>query len=1189
VKRPFWHLPGRRMAAGLAAALLGAAPQPLSAEEPRGGRPPVYPPTVPTGAAPLNPQEQRELGELERDYQRYATQARLHEERMQAILYSDYLDKQKQLETRYSEKIATAEKSERQRQLEAIALLEEFLRKYPDHPQFTPDSMFRLADLYLDQANYEFEHAFDKQEAAAAEGDTATASADMSAEVDAEAEEFQGPDYTRSLALWRDIIGKFPEYRQRAGTLYLLGYYLNETGRDRESRQAFLGLVCKNKHDPLKAPPPPPTREELRRRMAMDKKSFVDPYADCQALTEERDLVDEAWVRGVGDSHFNTPGELNEAIVAYKKVASNAKSRFYEDALYKLAWTYYRNDEFIKGVDAFDTSVKHYDAQVKAGMSPVDLRSEAIEYIAISFTDPWSATEELNPARSLERAVAYYDGRFTEPHVRDVFEQLGDTLRIIEGYAPAVDAYRIAITKYPLHPRNPLVHQKIVSALETLGDKDAADEEAAKLASAYAKGSAWYKANETDREAMETQARIGERMLRSAAENTHRAAQIARKEWEANPTPENEQAYKDLYSKSATLYRRFVTEYPTAEEAPEFTYRLGETLYWSERYLAAVEHYRWAVQHPELLSPERLESAARSVVLSYQKAIEQAVGKGEIKEPPVPSVDDLKAAQQPVKPMQIPKLYGDLQAAYDEYEQTVNDPQRAPNMAYLSALISYRYLHLDDAAKRFSHVMDRYCGKQEAAKAKDGLLAIYDARGENSKFRATNEQFIKSKCGTDQDIALAQAQNRSKEFRAAEELFKGQKYEVAAQAFYGYYKNAPTDDPSLPVSLYNSAIAYDKAGKPKTAVHLFKEFTSNPSPAFRGSEYYLEALYLTAVSHQKAFDYQSAVDVYLNVVTVSSEPGRKQPPGQRTLEQIRLDALYNAAVLRELDRVYKDPKNQPGTGAASLFKRYASLEPDRRKRDRAMWAVARIHEAGQDAPGMLGAYDAWRKEYGSDPGNADDYVFTYYNTARLYTKLGKTKDADQYRRQTIEAWAKVGGPTNSPGADMAAECEFHFAEQHYQTKFDTYKITKVPTSEKKAKEVLDQLDKLTEETKARFVAIGKYKAPLWGLAALVRVGDTMFFSGQKLQQAPVPKQIVDLDAKYPDKEILLQYEESIEGLVKPKLEAAKDQWEKVVAAGKRDGVSNKWTQLALVRLHDFVSQEDYPVLREDLVEGTESP
>jgi hypothetical protein len=103
------------------------------------------------------------------------------------------------------------------------------------------------------------------------------------------------------------------------------------------------------------------------------------------------------------------------------------------------------------------------------------------------------------------------------------------------------------------------------------------------------------------------------------------------------------------------------------------------------------------------------------------------------------------------------------------------------------------------------------------------------------------------------------------------------------------------------------------------------------------------------------------------------------------------------------------------------------------------------------------------------------------------------------------------------------------------------------------------------------------------------VGDVFYFQALKIAEIPVPKEIEQMDQKYPDKNILSQYMEVLQGLVKPLEDQAKQQWIKVVDAGKAHGISNKWTQLAQERLHDFISQEQFPVQRESLKEGTEKP
>jgi TolA-binding protein len=1111
---------------------------------------------------PLSIDELKELDAIEADAETYERAAVNHEQRLRVLLYREYVDKRKELENRYRERLELTSVEQLAQRRSAIERLEEFLKRYPSHAEFTPDAMFRLADLYVDEANYQYENQLE------AGGGLPPPTADDES-FDADEVPYDGPDYSPALALWRGIVERFPKYRQYDGTLYLYGYYLGQVGKDRQSRQVYLALVCGNRFKPLDEPPPAPTREQIR--AALDNRTAYRGYQGCESRSELPDLVQEAWVRGVGDAHFNTPGELPQAIAAYRKVAGEKDSKYYDEALYKLAWSYYRNDDFLLGIQAFDESVQ-----------------EAIQYIAISFTDPWSVEEQVDPARALERADAFYASRYKERHVRDVYEHLGDTFRIIEAYPQAIDSWRRVLREYPLDSQNPKVHQKIVSALEATGDKDAADEEAARLATTYARGTEWYAANETNREAMESQISIGQHMLRATAENTHRAAQLARKDYDADPTPDNKQRYLELYARAANLYQQYLEQYPDSDEVYEFTYRIADTRFFSEQYADSVPFYRWVRDHRDLSEKYYLK-AALSVVQARQAEVDQQLARGTLTEPPVPTAETLRALGT-VEPLPIPMPYRDLRDAYDEYQQLVADPKTAPTMALAAALVSYRHLQLDDAIRRFQVVLQKFCGTDEATRAKDGLLVIYDARGQADLFTKTNQDFINAACGDDAAIALAQAQNRSMEFQRAERLFTSQEYETAALEFYRFYKTAPNDDPNLPLALYNSAIAYDRSGRPKTAIYLFEEFTGNPSKEFRASPYFVEALYLTAVAHQKAFDYQSAVDVYLKVVAVASEKDRPEPPGGRTLEQIRLDAMFNAALLRELDRVYQDPRAQPKTGAISLYRRYLSVEPDRRKQDRALWAVARVYESMQDYRAMTDTYDEWRRKFGRDPGNEQDYVFTYYNEAKAWAKKGVTRAADGARRETIKAWDTVGRPEGTPTASMAAELEFHYAEEFYNQRFERFKFS-WPTNptEKNVNRNLDNYDKLVTQAQEGFTGIGKYQDPLYGAAALVRIGDLQFFSAQALINAPPPKEITRLDERFPDKGILTAWQERIEQIVQPKIDTAVNQWKKVVSTAKAAGISNRWTQLAQERLHDFVNADEFPVLRDELVGTTEHP
>ena len=57
---------------------------------------------------------------------------------------------------KYQSQIDKEESDEKVRRISAITLFETFLHKYPNDERWTPDAMFRLAELYFEKSNDEY-------------------------------------------------------------------------------------------------------------------------------------------------------------------------------------------------------------------------------------------------------------------------------------------------------------------------------------------------------------------------------------------------------------------------------------------------------------------------------------------------------------------------------------------------------------------------------------------------------------------------------------------------------------------------------------------------------------------------------------------------------------------------------------------------------------------------------------------------------------------------------------------------------------------------------------------------------------------------------------------------------------------------------------------------------------------------
>jgi tetratricopeptide (TPR) repeat protein len=831
--------------------------------------------------------------------------------------------------------------------------------------------------------------------------------------------------------------------------------------------------------------------------------------------------------------------------------------------------------------------VRLYDSIVVAGgLPPLELRDESIQYISVAFTDPWEGETETNPEKSFERAQAFYKGRENEPHVRDVWVALGKAFTELQAWDQAVDAYRIAIgPPWELDPANPVVHQAIVNVFEAKGDKFATDTAAAELATKYAPGTPWYVANESDREAMDNQRRIAERALYAAARNTHAAATTLRKDYEASgkKEPAAKQDYLAMYGRAVELYRTFITTYADSDYVYEFSFLEGEALYFSERYPEAIAQYKWVRDHRDLGVAHYLEAAQR-VVHSYEAEAARQVDAGKLAALKVPTVAELQALPQPWRPQPIPEIHVQLQAEYDSYQDLVADPKVAPQQGINAALISLAYLHVDDAIARFQKVMDKFCGSPEAGKAKDGILTVYEAQRNFDAMEVMNKRFIAAKCGDAQAIQLAISQNRSLNFSRADERYKKGEYVAAAEAFYRFYKTAPDSDPDLPVALFNAAVSYKLADKPKTAIALLKEFSEKKSRSFQDSPYFLKAMALQAASYQAAFDYDNAIKTYLALYETTKKAKRlgiKAPeplPGEKpqTLEQIGLDAMYNAALASELGRDFKK--------AIALYTQYAGIEPDRRKKDRALWSIAGIYRQQGDVRSMTEAFDRWRARHGKDPGNEDDYVQSFYDTAAANRKKGRVSAARAAGQAAIDAWKARGSIKDSRGAKLAGEWQLQFAEDWYAANWEPFQMKTAARTLAEARSQAAELDRRKTQAEDKYLALDPYGVVAYSMAAKVRFGDIQYGAAQKIADAPIPVPV----ARSNNDEVIGAYETQRDANLKKKLDEAKLQWREVYELAKKGGISNAWSRKALENLgREF--PDEYTPLRQEIIQGTDAP
>ena len=1179
--------PSKKMKAGVLATATLFARASFATPVPK----PIRPDKAPTAA------EISELQDLEKDAQRYSEVAKEHNDLLLGVIKKAYKDKVDALEKKFDKAITAEEAELARRRKTAIEKFEAFLAEYPTDKRWSPDVMFRLAELYFDRSKLDLNaaqiayeqllkgHENDEQLPI----DPATGKPVTSPR----------PDYTLSINLYRDIIRNFADYRLIDGVHYLLAYLYGEEGKPSESKQAYLGLACAKReggapgYNALDVPSDIaadqaaadlPEESEAKRRTSAQPKPvdvpFVDPYKTCLPLVKAPKLVEEAWVR-IGEQHFDN-NELKLAIAAYSMVVDDKKGDFYSEALYKLAWSYYRDAvgvdaavQFQKSIDRFDELVTWSDEQEKAGKGRSPLRKESIEYLAISFAENWEQAGQPDAGKGLVRIKDYYKDRMKERHVRDVYEQLGDIYAATSQWDAAVTAYRTALDKWPTDRANPGVSRKVISSLEKKGDQQSSElafQERAQLSTIYHEGnpkdpydpkdkaSDWWIANILDRAALDDARALTEGSIIESAKHFHELAQIRRKQWKLDPKNKAlEDEYKRLYNEAARLYNVYIEKYPNSRDTYEVSFFLAEALYWSGQYDKAAPKYAWV--RDSSLGSTYHKDAALSYVKSWEEAYRAALADPQsgVKELDLPckELPKEKGAKPcnvvtlPVTPIPLADVEKNLRDAYDQYQKSLKGDESSASMLEAAALISFKHIELDDALVRFRRVYDEYCSTPQALQASEGILAIYQIQGKLDDIQAWLEKMLKDKCGGGADPGKVGSILTAVRFEKAKKLAAEGKFEEAAKLYVILYEESKRSDPKNPDddALWNAALSYENMGRPKKATVIYDQLV-NEVPQ---SKHVGDALFRMALSYKAAFDYSKAVANFL----LLAENNRFKDYEHRN------DALFNAAQLLEQDQNY--------SRSADLFMRFAAAVKVKLPDDsaNAYYHAAEVYEKAQQWDQMVKTLRNFEKDYATGKNAGENIVYAHYKIAKAFDKQNRHSEALKEYKTAAAAFWDHSLPTASAVANVAAESAFQLAEEQ----FVIYKAKKFKwTNATNEKKVNADLDKLAADGKAiikYYQDIDRYVTP-WLLATDVRLADISFEGGEKLFNTPIPPEIVKLDKQNPDLGVVGQYQDALENqYVKPFRESAKKLWEKAVKDGESKGISNEWTDRARKSLHDL--------------------
>ena len=225
-----------------------------------------------------------------------------------------------------------------------------------------------------------------------------------------------------------------------------------------------------------------------------------------------------------------------------------------------------------------------------------------------------------------------------------------------------------------------------------------------------------------------------------------------------------------------------------------------------------------------------------------------------------------------------------------------------------------------------------------------------------------------------------------------------------------------------------------------------------------------------------------------------------------TLDQIGLDAMYNAAFAAELNRDFKK--------AIDLYTQYGKIEPDRRKQDRALWSIAGIYRQQGDVNGDdRGARPLARevRQGRRQRGRLREVVLRHREAAGT-RRAARRRPRPRSRRRSTRG-RSVGAIKNTHGREAAPPSTrsttprtFYdktwapFADQDGRSRRTDVKQVKTQIEAQKA-----AIEGPRKKAEDKYIALDQYGVLEASMAAKVRFGDIQYDRAQKIADIPVPK------------------------------------------------------------------------------------
>ncbi|MCX6111799.1 MAG: tetratricopeptide repeat protein [Proteobacteria bacterium] len=949
----------------------------------------------------------------------------------------------------------------------SIKSFEDYIQKYPNSP-YVPDAMYRLAKLYYedtaqkvikDTENYEKEYQkFLRGEIQVLPPDPAA-------------------DYSDTIRLLNTLTKDYRDYQYRDDALYLLGYTYFEQGNPQKGIEAYEALI--------------------------------QEYP-------KNDKLAEVYTR-LGEYYFDVDN-VSRSVYYYSQVLEHPNSPYYENVIYKLAWTYYHKKR-IDEASSFFVSLIDYNEKKFGTSYTSSTMNESKNYIAIGYADI---------PKGIQGAYDFFRKIGGRKYEYEIMQKICELYASSDRTKEALNAFNFVMEHYPYSPENPIIYEKVLNSIKPDQNLKLLGVERDRLIQLFGEGSTWREKNKDNIKAIFIVEQIIKKQLIAAAFYHQEKG--------------DEKNDKKEYIKAAKLYYEFLKQYPMDGLVVGARFNYAKVLFNLGDYEGAIKEFTAVQDYTE--DEKFKEESSFSLVTTWQNKLRRdQPRKYAIKDvKPLVDKDDKLLPQNALNEEEEATM-----AACAKYEKLNPKGKRLPHVWYIEAEIYFRNNMFDVSREKYENIVENYPNEKVATDSIRNMVASYTYEKNYPKIEEWSRKLLASKnfgVGLSSDEEEIKSLMTGSVFKSAKKMEEEGRYEDAANEYIRLAKQYPKSEYS-DAALYNAGLIYEKVGDPINAIRSYRFMLVK----YPRSRHTVEALFRVAVNYEQQLNFPNAIYFYEEITKRHSKTS------------FIADAHYNAARIRRAYNQYEK--------AANHFMAYSMMVKEQKEKANSLMLSASLYDKAGNYAKALNLYQYYIKQNRKD---LDGVMLSHTSKARIYGQLNKKKLAYMEYVSAVNTFKASG----SPSSDLQAN------EQNAESKFmiifelsNKYHSIKVKNRSVKAMKIAyDQKQKLLQTLSEQYLKVINLGSPGWSVAALYMIGYEFQKFAEFLYEIPIPKQINT-------EQLINEYKSQIQTQAMPYEDKAIEYYEKSISESARLKIVNEWTKRAKQKLSKL-KPEQYKESKEEI-------